>query len=161
MVSPPPKLAWWSIDEHNPTTLNLANGIAVSPTGTNHKLMLGWCPWLLIGFKNFTPTSDLAPSYSNNLANQTAHIEEFKSLPRSFESLGSDHPHSKSQSDLPVLSKGTTDEQRTASYRVFPLSVNDPTLGKGEIVEGPSDLIASPLGWHMYHPTHSPCKCTP
>ncbi|KAA1109089.1 Fungalysin/Thermolysin Extracellular metalloproteinase 5 [Puccinia graminis f. sp. tritici] len=86
--------------------------------------MLGWCPWLLIGFKNFTPTSDLIPSHSEHPAIQTAHIEEFKSLPGSLGSLGSDPPQSKSQSDLPVLSKGATDEQRTTSYRVFPWSVD-------------------------------------
>ncbi|KAA1083629.1 Fungalysin/Thermolysin Extracellular metalloproteinase 5 [Puccinia graminis f. sp. tritici] len=114
----------------------------------------GLVPMVVDWVNDFRPTSELASSYSEHVAIQAALIEEFKSLPKSSASLGRDPSQSKSESDLPVLPKGATDERRTASYRVFPWSVNDPTLGKREIVEGPSNPIASPLGWHTIPPTH-------
>jgi extracellular elastinolytic metalloproteinase len=95
----------------------------------------------------------LAPSYSEHVAIQSALVEEFKRPFTSSESLGDNPSQAKSEVDLPLLHEGATEERRSASYRVFPWSVNDPTLAKREIVKAPSNSIASPLGWHTIPPT--------
>jgi hypothetical protein len=39
-----------------------------------------------------------------------------------------------------------------ASYNVYPLGINDPSVAKRELVKDPSHPISSPNGWH-WHPT--------
>ncbi|KAI7954314.1 hypothetical protein MJO28_004714 [Puccinia striiformis f. sp. tritici] len=108
----------------------------------------GLVPMVIDWVNDFRPTSELADSYSEHVAIQTAIVEEFKRLPTTSESHRHNPAQSQSEVDLPVLPEGATDEKRTATYRVFPWSVNDPTLGKRQIVVTPSNPTASPLGWH-------------
>ncbi|KAI9609642.1 hypothetical protein H4Q26_007608 [Puccinia striiformis f. sp. tritici PST-130] len=90
----------------------------------------GLVPMVIDWVNDFRPTSELADSYSEHVAIQTAIVEEFKRLPTT---------PSRPPQSCSVSVRGATDEKRTATYRVFPWSVNDPTLGKRQIVVTPSN----------------------
>lgn len=49
---------------------------------------------------------------------------------------------------------------KQVEYSIFPWGVNDPTTGKPEVVQGPADKVASPLGWHTFPTSSNPWPST-
>lgn len=46
-------------------------------------------------------------------------------------------------------------------YKVWPWGINDPSVGKRDIVKNPYDKAASPLGWHAVPPANNPQRAKP
>lgn len=115
----------------------------------------GQVPMVVDWIKDFRPTSEIAPTYIDHLTMKASlaevfEVSSFSTMSPQISQLTSSVP----ETDLPPLPEGATDQPRPASYRVFPWSVNDPTQGKREIVESPSDPVASPVGWHTIPRSH-------